>query len=218
MSRKHNHHPRTTAVDWADSAPASAELPRRGRHRHHDPIESGNGFTPDESDRPRGRGRRGSRPSGPRDRGIGRAGRGQLRASVLLLLDEKPRHGYDLIAELGDRSDGAWNPSPGAIYPMLRRLAAKGLVEADETEDGRRSFSLTDEGRTFVEEHRQEWGQPWLDTDGGRRQQGRELKVTGRKLAMAVTQVASVGTDDQIRRTEEILDRTRKEIYALLAE
>ena len=137
---------------------------------------------------------------------------------MLLLLDEKPRHGYDLIAELGDRSDGAWNPSPGAIYPMLRRLAAKGLVEADETEDGRRSFSLTDEGRTFVEEHRQEWGQPWLDTDGGRRQQGRQLKVTGRKLAMAVTQVASVGTDDQIRRTEEILDRTRKEIYALLAE
>ena len=93
---------------------------------------------------------------------------------------------------------------------MLRRLAAKGLVEADETEDGRRSFSLTDEGRTFVEEHREEWGQPWLDTDGGRRQQGRQLKVTGRKLAMAVTQVASVGTDDQIRRTEEILDRTRR--------
>lgn len=220
MSRNNNHdRTRVPTAEWNDDGAVSLESRPRGRHHHHDPAGPGES---EDFRGPRSRGRRGSRsgggPGGSRDRSMGRAARGQLRAAVLLLLAERPRHGYDLIAELTDRSEGAWNPSPGAIYPMLRRLAAKGLVVADETEDGRRSFALTDEGRAFVEDHRAEWGQPWQDTGSDRRHHGKRLTVAGRSLAMAVTQVAQVGTEDQINRAEEILERTRKEIYGLLAE
>jgi DNA-binding PadR family transcriptional regulator len=79
---------------------------------------------------------------------------------VLLLLAEQPRHGYELMAELTERSDGRWEPSAGAIYPMLRRLAGKGLVGA-EMADGRKQFHLTDAGREYVDSHRVEWGEPW---------------------------------------------------------
>ncbi len=186
----------------------------RTKHHHHDPTMDA------EFGVPRGSGRRGPHrhSAGPRGRGMGRAARGQLRAAVLLLLAEKPRHGYDLIAELTDRSDGAWSPSPGAIYPMLRRLSVKGLVEPNESEDGRRSFSLTAEGREYVEEHREQWGEPWQDAAADGRQHGRRLGEAGRSLAMAVSQLAKVGTDEQITKAEELLDRARKEIYALLAE
>ena len=214
MSRtKHNHRtPFRTSFPTTDS-PATGDASSCARH-HHDPTEDV------EYGQPRGSGRRGAHGhfAGPRGRGMGRAARGQLRAAVLLLLAEKPRHGYDLIAELTDRSDGAWSPSPGAIYPMLRRLSVKGLVEPNESEDGRRSFSLTAEGRAYVDERRAEWGEPWKDAAADGRQPGRRLGEAGRSLAAAVSQLAKVGTEEQIGKAEELLDRTRKEIYALLAE
>jgi DNA-binding PadR family transcriptional regulator len=206
---------RTSFRSWDPTAdgPAGGNVGNY-RRRHHDPMGDAEHGNPDDYGRRGTRGHRG----GSRGRGIGRAGRGQLRAAVLLLLAERPRHGYDLIAELTDRSDGAWSPSPGAIYPMLRRLSAKGLVEPNESEDGRRSFDLTTEGRAYVDEHRAEWGEPWQDAAGDGRRQGRRLSEAGRSLAAAVSQVAKVGTDEQATKAEEILDRTRKEIYALLAE
>ena len=75
-----------------------------------------------------------------------RAGRGDVRAAVLALLDEEPMHGYQMIQELGERSGGAWTPSPGSIYPALQLLQDEGLVTAAET-DGKRVFSLTEAGR-----------------------------------------------------------------------
>ena len=84
-----------------------------------------------------------------------------MRAAILLLLAERPRHGYEIITELTDRSEGRWQPSPGSIYPMLKRLARDGLVTATP-EDGKAVFSLTDEGRTLVENEGASWGEPWL--------------------------------------------------------
>ena len=103
---------------------------------------------------------------GPYGRGP-RAGRGDIRAGVLVLLAEQPRHGYEIIRELAERSGGVWRPSPGSIYPTLKQLAHEGLVRADKGE-GRRVFELTDAGRTYVEEHAEELAAPW-DAVGGRR-------------------------------------------------
>lgn len=69
-----------------------------------------------------------------------------------------------------------------------------------------------------MEEHREQWGEPWQDAAADGRQHGRRLGEAGRSLAMAVSQLAKVGTDEQITKAEELLDRARKEIYALLAE
>ena len=64
-----------------------------------------------------------------RRRGRRRGGRGgDVSAAALLLLTEQPAHGYQLIQEIGERSDGAWKPSPGSIYPVLQQLEDEGLI------------------------------------------------------------------------------------------
>jgi DNA-binding PadR family transcriptional regulator len=71
---------------------------------------------------------------------------GRLRLYLLKLLDESPRHGYDVIRLLEDRFMGLYAPSPGTIYPRLRRLEAEGLVTQSK-EGGRKVYRITDAGR-----------------------------------------------------------------------
>jgi DNA-binding PadR family transcriptional regulator len=73
-------------------------------------------------------------------------GHGRLRLYLLKLLDESPRHGYDVIRELEDRFMGLYSPSAGTVYPRLARLEAEGLVTHEVTE-GRKVYRITDRGR-----------------------------------------------------------------------
>jgi hypothetical protein len=77
-------------------------------------------------------GRRGRPPFGPPfGPGFGRgsrARRGDVRAALLVLLAEEPRNGYGLMQEIESRSEGAWRPSPGSVYPALQQLEDEGLV------------------------------------------------------------------------------------------
>ncbi|MDA8369162.1 MAG: PadR family transcriptional regulator [Nocardiopsaceae bacterium] len=73
-------------------------------------------------------------------------GHGRLRLYLLKLLDENPRHGYEIISLLRDRFLGVYSPSPGTIYPRLARLEEEGLVTHEEV-DGRKVYRLTDKGR-----------------------------------------------------------------------
>ncbi|WP_283134056.1 helix-turn-helix transcriptional regulator [Rhizohabitans arisaemae] len=73
-------------------------------------------------------------------------GHGRLRLYLLKLLDEHPRHGYEVIRLLQDRFLGVYSPSPGTIYPRLARLEEEGLV-THEVVDGKKVFKLTDAGR-----------------------------------------------------------------------
>lgn len=182
--------------------------PHAGGHRHGGPgggHEFGPGF---------GRGW----DVGPgRGRGFGgrRAGRGEIRAAILLLLAEQPRHGYQIITELAERSEGRWRPSPGAVYPALAQLQDEGLVSLSD-DGGRRLADLTDAGRTFVDEHRDELGTPW-ESVGGRPTHGRELFAAFRALAGAVEQVARTGTPAQAEAARAAVDRARREVYLVLA-
>src|SRR5688572_25886972 len=92
-------------------------------------------------------------PRGPRAR------RGDVRAAVLVLLAEEPRNGYQLMQEIEERSDGVWRPSPGSVYPALQLLEDEGLVRVEG--EGRKAYTLTDEGSAHVEEHAAELGTPW---------------------------------------------------------
>jgi len=182
--------------------------PRGGRGRH-------GGFDTGWETGPRGgRGRPDGRggPRGPRG---SRRGRGQMRAAILLLLAEEPRHGYQIITELTDRSEGAWHPSPGAVYPAIGQLEAEGLVQVTD-DGGRRLAALTDAGRTHVAEHRDELGTPW--TQSGPRGHDRELREAVHAVGGAAREVARTGTPEQAARVREILERTRREIYLVLAE
>ncbi|MBM7498571.1 PadR family transcriptional regulator [Oerskovia paurometabola] len=161
---------------------------------------------------PRGRGHRGPGGRGPG----GRAGRGDIRAAVLLLLAEQPMHGYQVIQEIGERTSGAWRPSPGAIYPALSLLEDEGLVTIT-AEGGRKLASLTDDGRTYVTEHADELGTPWQDAADGGVRPARQLRGALQQVAEALRQVARSGSDEQTAQAVALLERTRRELYLILA-
>src|SRR6476661_9613766 len=73
-------------------------------------------------------------------------GHGRLRLYLLKLLEESPRHGYEVIRLLQDRFLGVYSPSPGTIYPRLARLEEEGLVTHDEI-DGKKVYRITEAGR-----------------------------------------------------------------------
>ena len=80
---------------------------------------------------------------------------GGLRLFLLMLLDEQPQHGYDLIKMVEDRLLGMYTPSAGTVYPRLQSLEDEGLVEHEEI-DGRKVYRLTDAGRRELHERRSE--------------------------------------------------------------
>jgi DNA-binding PadR family transcriptional regulator len=151
---------------------------------------------------------------GPRGGHRGRRARGDVRTAVLALLAEEPMHGYQIIQEIGERSGGSWRPSPGSVYPTVSQLADEGLVRTEKAE-GRSVIHLTDAGRTYVDEHREELDAVWNTAaaeDGFT-----SLREAGRGLAGAVAQVAQVGRDEQVAEAVRLLDETRRKLYLLLA-
>jgi DNA-binding PadR family transcriptional regulator len=79
---------------------------------------------------------------------------GAMRYVVLQLIAEKPRHGYELIKELEQRSGGGYSPSPGAIYPLLAMLLDMGHVTAS-ADGNKKLHTITPEGEAFLAENRQ---------------------------------------------------------------
>jgi DNA-binding PadR family transcriptional regulator len=144
-----------------------------------------------------------------------RARRGDVRAAILRLLAEQPMHGYQIIQELSARSDGAWSPSAGSVYPTLQLLADEGLVSAEETA-GKKVFSLTEAGTTAVAETA---GQPapWEEAaQSDSRTSG--YRESAGKLMAALVQIGKGGSQAQVAAAIEVLDDARKKLYAILAE
>jgi len=78
---------------------------------------------------------------------------GDLKLLTLALIAEQPRHGYELIKLIEEKTSGAYTPSPGVIYPTLTFLEEAGYVTA-ETEGAKKRYTITEEGRTYLEENR----------------------------------------------------------------
>jgi DNA-binding PadR family transcriptional regulator len=149
-------------------------------------------------------------------RGGPRARRGDIRAAVLALLGERPMHGYEMIKELEERSGGVWRPSAGSIYPTLQLLEEEGLIRGEDAE-GKRQFTLTEEGRA-ESERRDGRTLPWEEVTAGVHPQALRLRRAAIELRAAVVQVARAGSDEQASRVADLLDETRRKIYAVLAE
>ena len=143
--------------------------------------------------------------------------RGDVRAAVLVLLDEGPMTGYALMGEIERRSDGAWRPSPGSVYPTLALLEDEGLIRPQPGE-GRTPYELTDEGKAHVEEHREQLGEPWTKSAEGFGESRLELRSLIGQLGAAAFQVAMAGDDAQIERAKEILGQARRDLYRILAD
>jgi DNA-binding PadR family transcriptional regulator len=181
----------------------------RGRHHHHRHRHRGGpGFGP--------WGPAFGGPGGPFGRRGRRMQRGDVRAAILVLLDEEPRNGYGLMQEIEQRSEGAWRPSPGSVYPALSQLEDEGLIRA-ETRDGRKLFALTDAGRRHVEEHREELGAPWEDASGGLGEHVAELRDLLWQVGTAAMQVVQAGDEQQVARARQVLTEARRSLYRILA-
>jgi DNA-binding PadR family transcriptional regulator len=148
--------------------------------------------------------------------GRGRRGRGNVRAAILALLAEEPRHGYAVMTELAARSGGLWRPSPGSVYPVLQQLQDEGLVASRDAE-GRKVFDLTDAGRRYVEEHADELHEPWQVADHGPRARVQSLMRATAALGAAVEQVARLSDDEQAAQALAVLEDARRAMYRILA-
>jgi DNA-binding PadR family transcriptional regulator len=156
--------------------------------------------------------------AGPRGGWRGpKARRGDVRAAILAVLNEQPMNGYQIIQEIAERSGGVWKPSPGSIYPTLQQLEDEGLVTAD-AETGRRTFTLTDEGRTYVAEHAEEVSAPWEAMTAAADDDDAGLKPLIGQTASAMWQILAVGTPDQQARAREAMTELRRKLYTILAE
>ena len=145
-----------------------------------------------------------------------RAPRGDVRAAVLALLLEKPMHGYQIIAEIGERSGGSWKPIPGSVYPTLQMLTDEGLLKAEES-GGRKTYALTDEGR-FAAEADSDKPAPW-ETSGARDgARAGALPKAGLELAHAAAQVGRSGSPEQVKDAVTVLEDARRKQYAILAQ
>lgn len=154
-------------------------------------------------------GRRGSRGR--------RTDRGDIRMAVLALIAEQPRHGYEIIQAVEERSGGNWKPSPGSIYPTVAQLEDEGLLDTEKVE-GRRMATLTAAGTAYVEEHRTEIDGVWDKAGGSVDEPTQQLRAEVHQLVAAVGQVAGIGGQEQIQATVTVLAEARKTIYRLLAE
>src|SRR5919109_216939 len=150
----------------------------------------------------------------PFGRGGGRARRGDVRAALLTLLAEEPRNGYQLMQEIERRSDGVWRPSPGSVYPALQQLEDEGLVRSEQADGGKR-FVLTDAGREAAAAVE---GAPWEAASDSVDADAWELFGVARQVAMAIVQIAQVGTAEQLASAREVLTNARRSLYGILAE
>lgn len=90
-------------------------------------------------------------------RGGGRMfGHGDLKLLLLALIEQQPRHGYELIRMIEDMFHGHYSPSPGAIYPTLTMLGELGYAEVEDDQGNRKLYAITDAGRAFLDENRAE--------------------------------------------------------------
>jgi DNA-binding PadR family transcriptional regulator len=150
-------------------------------------------------------------PPGPK------ASRGDVRAAILALLQEGSRNGYQIMSEIAERSRGAWKPSPGAVYPALAQLADEGLIE-DEKSGGRRVFSLTEAGREYVAANPEMARGAWESSKQQEAWQVPGLFAEAARLGSGIVQLAHAGTPAQVHAAEQLLERTRRELYRILAD
>ena len=210
--------------------PFDAPGPEAGR-RHHPHDHPGR----DRFDGPRGRGHfppgggfggppgpgfgpgfgpdpRAERLRGHRRGRHGRAGRGDVRTAILLLLREEPMHGYQLMQAVADRTGGAWRLSPGAVYPTIAQLEDEGLVQVT-TEGGRKLATLTEAGRTHVA------GLGDVDPFAAFGGDGERVDLRGTlgELMGAVHQLGRVGDATQLAAAAKVLADARRSLYLILA-
>jgi DNA-binding PadR family transcriptional regulator len=152
--------------------------------------------------------------------------RGGMKYALLELLQERPKHGYEMIKELEERFGGFYAPSPGSVYPTLQLLEDQGYVTSS-VEEGKKVYTITDTGRAFLAERPApeegfprgpfgpRWfGAPWM-TEPEMRAMAKEVMEVTRLFGQAVR--ATGGNPEALARLRTIVERTRRELLDALS-
>ena len=140
---------------------------------------------------------------------VRRMRRGDAKFAVLEVLAEGPRHGYEIIRAIAERRGAP--PSPGSVYPTLQMLEDGGFVTSAQV-DGKRVYTITDSGRELLANRNADID----DDDEAEVTPHHRLRESAMKLAAAV--MGARGSDEKtIERIREILDKARRDVYAILA-
>ena len=158
----------------------------------------------------RGPGMHGFLGAGPRAR------RGDIRSAILVLLREGPMHGYQIMNELAERTGGVWRPSPGSVYPTLQQLQDEGLIREVESEGGRHTFELTEEGRAAAEAL--ESPAPWELVADESEAAALEVRDLVMQVMAAARQVVHAGEASHLAQAKDVLRETRQRLYRILAD
>jgi DNA-binding PadR family transcriptional regulator len=148
--------------------------------------------------------------------------RGILKYVILKFLAESERHGYDLMRLFAEKG---WRPPrPGSIYPILNALEEEGFVRS-RAEGDRRVYEITEKGRRHLSEHTSEAGnffenffEDEPDEAEAKPTPSSELRDAAERLMQAIGQIGPSSKPDTIERVQELLNKTRKEIYTLLSQ
>jgi DNA-binding PadR family transcriptional regulator len=151
-----------------------------------------------------------------------RAERGVVRYLILDSLRAQPRHGYEIIQAIVDRSRGAYRPSPGVIYPTLQMLEEMRLARTVEQGD-RKVYELTDAGRAELAEHDEEVADFYAGQDDAEDLPAEEVAHVMKRIGLLIkafkrgSRRGRLGPT-RIRKIVAILDETLDKLHALLDE
>lgn len=141
--------------------------------------------------------------------------RGGIKFAILELLKDKPRHGYEIIREMEERSGGLYSPSPGAVYPTLQALEDQDLVSSN-TDGGKRVYAVTEAGLEYLDthkeqarSHREHWEAHWGAHGKGHRPT-RETRDALTDLMRSVRR--SAGDPEKMKEINEILLETARRV------
>ena len=165
---------------------------------------------------------RGRGPWGVRGRLRDRVfGRGDLKYVVLDLLRDRPRHGYDIIRELEERSGGFYTPSAGVVYPTLQMLEDMGAVTSEQQE-GRKVYTITDDGRKILEERKDvidditDRVRDWVHK-GSRSELQMAMREMGDLMALLGRESAQLWNNpEKLRAVRSVIAKTREELQGIL--
>ena len=155
----------------------------------------------------------------------GRARRGEMRYVLMDALRSGPKHGYEIVKALEERSAGQYVPSPGTVYPTMQYLQDEGFVIADQEGD-RRVFRLTDAGKAELDAHAADVEGFWARFEAkGVAQASRhevtfleeELESLYRTIWGGLAGAIERGDQEMVRRVRQAVERCREDVRNVIS-
>jgi len=144
--------------------------------------------------------------------GAMQAQRGDMKPIILNVLAEKPMHGYEIIRQLEEKSEGLWRPSPGSVYPTLQLLEDEDLVTSVE-ENGKKVYTITEKG--MDEAKKTPIKNPWEKWDKGDIKKFIKVRVAAKQILPALMKINESEDDEKIERAMKIIQDTAEKLQKL---